>query len=81
MMWDCGFPLSSPWMGGTTFWGLGTILLLTALLGLFLFVSRRADKTSRADRDDSLGIIKVRLARGEINQEEYLEMKKALEQA
>lgn len=81
MMWDCGFPLSSPWMGGTTFWGLGTILLLTALLGLFLFVSRRADKTSRADRDDSLGIIKVRLARGEINQEEYLEMKKVLEQA
>jgi putative membrane protein len=80
-MWDCGFPVSSPWTGGTTFWGLGTILLMAALLVIFLFVSRRADKTSRADRDDSLGIIKVRLARGEINQEEYLEMKKVLEQA
>lgn len=81
MMWDCGFPVSSPWMGGTTFWGLGAILLLVALLGLFLFGSRRADKTRVADREDSLGIIKMRLARGELSQEDYQEIKKILEQA
>lgn len=81
MMWDCGFPVSSPWMGGTTFWGLGAILLLAALLGFFLFGSRRANKTRIADREDSLGIINMRLARGELSQEDYQEIKKILEQA
>ena len=81
MMWDCGFPLFSPWMGGITFWGLGAILLLAALLGFFLFGSRRANKTRIADREDSLGIINMRLARGELSQEDYQEIKKILEQA
>ncbi len=81
MMWDCGFPASFPWMGGHLFWGLGVILLLAALLGLFLSGSRRADKARRADKEDSLGIIKARLAKGEISQADYLEIKKVLEQA
>ncbi|WP_043640391.1 SHOCT domain-containing protein [Desulfovibrio sp. TomC] len=81
MMWDCGFPLSSLWIGGNVLWGLGAILLMTVLLGIFLLGARKTDKTHRADRDDSLEIIKARLARGEINQEDYLEIKKVLEQA
>ncbi|KHK00349.1 hypothetical protein NY78_4245 [Desulfovibrio sp. TomC] len=54
---------------------------MTVLLGIFLLGARKTDKTHRADRDDSLEIIKARLARGEINQEDYLEIKKVLEQA
>ncbi|WP_300160662.1 SHOCT domain-containing protein [Solidesulfovibrio sp.] len=82
-MWECGVPAFTPWGGGHLFWGLGATLLLAAVLvGVFFLLGlRKVDKTRRADREDSLGIIKVRLAKGEINQEEYLAMKKILEQA
>ncbi len=83
MMWECEVPGLAPWGGGHLFWGLGTTALIVAVLvGIFfLFGPRKADKTRRADREDSLGIIKVRLAKGEIDLEAYLAMKKILEQA
>jgi putative membrane protein len=82
MMWECEVPAAASWGGWHHIWGLGaTLLLAAAFVGIFLLGSKKADKTRRADRDDSLGIIKARLARGEIDQEEYLEMKKILEQA
>ncbi len=83
MMWECEVPGPVPWGGGYLFWGLATTLLVAAVLvgGFFLLGSEKAHKTRRADREDSLDIIKVRLAKGEIDQEEYLAMKKILEQA
>ena len=82
MLWECEVPAVASWGGRHLLWGLGaTLLPAAAFMGVFLLGSRKADKTRRADRDDSLGIIKARLARGEIDQEEYLEMKKILEQA
>ncbi len=82
-MWECEVPGFTPWGGGHLFWGLGATLLLAAVLVGFFFLlgSRKAERTRRADREDSLGLIKVRLAKGEINQEEYLAIKKILEQA
>lgn len=83
MMWECEVPGFTPWGGGHLFWGLGAALLFAAALAGFLFLSgsRKAERTRRADRENSLDIIKVRLAKGEIGQEEYLAMKKILEQA
>ena len=82
MMWECEVPAAASWGGRHLLWGLSaTLLLAAAFMGVFLLGSRKADKTRRADRDDSLGIIKARLARGEIDRKEYLEMKKILEQA
>ncbi len=82
MLWECEVPAVASWGGRHLFWGLSaTLLPAAAFMGVFLLGSRKADKTRRADRDDSLGIIKARLARGEIDQKEYLEMKKILEQA
>ena len=83
MMWECAVPGLAPWGGGHLFWGLGTTALIIAVLvGLFFLLGRRkADKTRRADREDSLDILKVRLAKGEIDPQAYQAMKKILEQA
>uniref|UniRef100_I2PWY8 Putative membrane protein (DUF2078) n=1 Tax=Desulfovibrio sp. U5L TaxID=596152 RepID=I2PWY8_9BACT len=82
-MWECGVPGFTPWGEGHLFWGLGAALLLAAVpVGFFFLLgSRKAERIRGADREDSLGLIKVRLAKGEINQEEYLAIKKILEQA
>jgi len=82
-MWECEVPGFTPWGGGHLFWGLGAALLLAAVLvGVFFLLGfRKAERTRRADREDSLDIIKVRLAKGEIDQEAYLAMKKILEQS
>lgn len=83
MMWECEVPGLASWGGGHLFWGLGTTSLIVAVLvGVFFLLGRRtADKTRRADREDSLDILKARLAKGEIDLEAYLAMKKILKQA
>ena len=78
------FPFSS-WMGGgftggifyLVFWGL--ILLVLVLLVIKLFRTSKSRQTGPIkDRYDSMEILKVRYARGEIDQQEYLRMKRTL---
>ena len=80
MMWGMGC------CGG---WGgLGMILAVifwgVVLYGLFLlfrsFAASRSPDAAGSSRRDALDILKERYARGEITREEYLDMKKDLEE-
>jgi putative membrane protein len=51
------------------------------LLGIFLWGLLKSSRTRFNDRDDSLRIIKHRLANGDITNEAYLEMKKIINQS
>lgn len=69
-MWSC---LTS--FGGHP-WGIGTIIFIAILVALAVVLvrafTRRTDNRSHIrDKVDSLAILKVRLARGEISVEEY----------
>ena len=77
MMWNCGtLPWSGGWMIGHSLWG----LLLVAVVGALLWAAFRPRRSSgsSADRADSLEILKLRLARGEIGIEEYNTLKSML---
>lgn len=69
-MWNCG---TLPWTGGGmmghSLWGLVLVLVLGILI--WNAVSARRGGNSVADRADSLAILKLRLAKGEITIEEY----------
>ena len=87
-MWSCNFgPWAGGWRGGffpghlwgLLLWGLVIVLLVYAATRIFrsgLNMPRNAYR----DRDDSLAILKMRMARGEISTEEYTQMKKVLSQ-
>ncbi len=67
-MWNCGtLPWAGSWMMGHSLWGL--VLVLGVLI--WNAVSTRRGGNSVADRADSLAILKLRLAKGEITIEEY----------
>lgn len=77
MMWNCGtLPWPGGWMIGHSLWGLLVIAGVGALLWT-AFKPRRSSGSS-ADRADSLEILKLRLARGEISIEEYNTLKSML---
>ena len=76
-MWNCGtYPWFGGWMVGHSLWG----LLLLAGLGMLVWTMFRNRHTgnSAADRFDSLEILKLRLAKGEISVEEYNMLKAML---
>jgi uncharacterized membrane protein len=60
-------------------WGLVIVLLVYIVVRLFRPGTNQAVSASR-DRDDSLTILKRRLARGEISTAEYAKMKQVLSQ-
>jgi putative membrane protein len=90
MMWGCNYlPFLgiSGWAGGffpggilyLLVWGL--ILLLFVYAAVRVFKSVTADKSgSHRDRIDSLSILKIRYAKGEISSEEFNKMKQVLSQ-
>lgn len=82
-MWNCGY-ISSMAFGGMGFGGgfgmLAGLLLLLLLVYLAarVFGSRGATRDHAADRRDSLEILKTRLAKGEINVDEFNTLKNVL---
>ena len=65
------------WMGG---WGgLVSILLITALIALTVWVLTRDGRRSPpATDDDALAVLEKRFARGEIDQDEFARRRAAL---
>jgi putative membrane protein len=87
-MMGCDYLPFSSWMGGgfaggifsLLFWGL--IILVLVILAIKLFGSIKSNKTGRfRDEIDSLEILKMRYANGEINQDQYVKMKDVLLQS
>ena len=74
-MWGCD-GVGSHWIVGSF---LMVILLL--LLCLEIYVSKGGARARYADRNDSIEILKLRLAKGEITHEAYGAMRKVLEEA
>ena len=84
-MWGCScFPcFSGPggfslgWIFSILLWGL--IILLFVMLAIKVYGPLRSGNTGKdKDRYDSLSILKMRYARGEISDEEFVRMKNSL---
>lgn len=90
-MWGCDkipFLGGSSWAGGffpggilyLLIWGLIVLLFVYAAVRIFKGVT--ADKLARhRDRIDSMAILKVRFAKGEISSQEFNKMKQILSQS
>ena len=78
-MWGCDYiPYASGWGGWfpMLFW-----LLILGGIGFLAFKTlcgKPKEGNQAADRNDSLVILKTRLARGEINMDEYNTLKRVL---
>ncbi|MDD3620116.1 MAG: SHOCT domain-containing protein [Desulfobulbaceae bacterium] len=75
-MWHCnwGYPFGHGWFAGHGLLGAFVgLLLLLLLISLAVTVIRSVISKAGGDRDrqDSLEILRVKLARGEISAEEY----------
>lgn len=84
-MWSCNYGFwngagTGMFMGGGIFGFIWTMLLILGALylGTKLFQAFTSRRGGRADRDDSLNIIKEKFARGEITADEYERMKEVL---
>ena len=78
-MWGCGPKYVGSWSGTTPV--IATIVIVAlALCLLRAFLPRGRSRGRHADREDSLRILKTRLARGEVSYEEYRRMKEVLEE-
>lgn len=84
-MWGCGVN-NLTGVGNWWFWGGGILgfffkllIIIIIIYALFKVIKPSNSKASKnLDRIDSLGIIKERLARGEINEKEYQRLKDIL---
>jgi len=82
-MWGCSQLSNFSAMGGTLALALAAGLGVAALVLLVVRRSRGASsgKDVHRDRADSLEILRIRYARGEVDKAEYLRMKKMLKQS
>ena len=83
-MWGCDYPNFS-WMGGIFPGGIFSILLWGLIILIFVYmaiklIGKLGDGKTNQDKDryDSLGILKMRFAKGDISREEYTKMKNTL---
>lgn len=81
-MWGCDYIPYGPGMGGWGGW-FPMLFWLLILGGIAFLAFKRLSPPFRngnhnADRDDSLAILKTRLAKGEISLEEYNTLKGVL---
>ncbi len=81
-MWGCNFIGSGigHWGFGGGIIGFGFTLLLVVLVGLVLLQLYKSGRkhAQRSDTMDSLKILKLRYAKGEISEPEYLKMREIL---
>jgi putative membrane protein len=87
-MMGCDYLPFSSWMGGGFAGGIfslllwGLIIFLVVFFIIKLFGSINSGKSGQfRDKNDSLEILKMRYAKGEINQDEYVKMKSVLFQS
>lgn len=74
MMYGYGYGMGVWVIAG---WVVSAAVIVFAVYGLFVLL-RRTDKTSEMNNNSPLDILKERLARGEINIEEYHVIKEEL---
>lgn len=74
-MYGCSFGRAFGWGG---WWIEGILCLLAVGVALYLVSRLFGSKTVNRDRNDSLEILKLRLAKGEISLEEYTTLKNVL---
>jgi len=79
-MWGCSYLASFSGRGGALLSGLIVALGAAALILLVVRRSRGAlvGRRVHRDRSDSMEILSIRYARGEVDKGEYLRMKKML---
>ena len=67
-------------MGGMGFIGMIFWIIILGLLfyGVYILIAKASEKPKGVRSDDSLQILKERLAQGEINEDEYEKLKKVL---
>jgi putative membrane protein len=90
-MWGCDyipFLNGNSWNGGLISGSIFYLLIWGVVILLFVYAAARIfktvaeDKSARhRDRTDSLAILKVRYAKGEISSEEFNKMKQVLSQS
>ena len=85
-MWGCNFNGNVPFLGYLFSHGLFSLLLWGVILALVvLLISKilgtRTVKVDNHDQIDSLELLKSRFAKGEIDKDEFLRMKKILTQS
>jgi putative membrane protein len=80
-MWCSNFP----WFPGFGGFGFSWLLILLVVAGLIWLLRRPGSgadehrRSARSDRDDALRILRQRLAGGDITQEEYDRLRRAVE--
>lgn len=79
-MTGCNYFSYFPWLNGLPSALLGGVILLGLVYLATRFLGGRNNTPAgkKSDRDDSFEILKSRFARGDINQEEYVNMKRIL---
>ena len=85
-MWGCNFNGNIPFFGYFFSHGLFSLLIWIAVLVIVLTVvsqifRRRSVTVTSNDQTDSLELLKIRFAKGEIDKDEFLRMKQILSQS
>ena len=85
-MWGCNLNGNIPFIGYFFSHGLFSLLVGVAVLVVVVTIvskifSRRSVAVTSNDQTDSLELLKIRFAKGEIDKDEYLRMKQILSQS
>ena len=85
-MWGCNLNGNIPFLGYFFSHGLFSLLIWGVILALVVVLiskvlGKRSVKGSNHDQIDSLELLKIRFAKGEIDKDEFLRMKKILSQS
>ncbi len=84
-MWGCNYYSNLPFIESLFSRGIFSLIFLGLFIFLIIFIiktiitkNKRRKESFATDRNDSLGILKIRYAKGEINNEEFNKMRQVL---
>lgn len=85
-MWGCNLNGNIPFLGYFFSHGLFSLLIWGVILALVVVLiskvlGKRSVKGSNHDQIDSLELLKIRFAKGEIDKDEFLRMRQTLSQS